>query len=344
MRLPTRRKLLLVGFGLAVGAGGHAYWRGRGRGGDEPVSLEIAAMPIPAFDTARPEQRRFGALTYRSGLALKSKTRGFGGFSALWRDPARARIVTITDQGQWFTGDLAYSGQSLAGITNARMAPILGQDGRPLQDGPDYDCESLAIAGGEAFIGIERTHRVLRFPWAERGMLARGEPIELLEAIRRQPRNRGIEALCFAPPGHPLAGALLAFAEAPPDDDDKPSPGWVVTGSSRFEFHIARSEEFNVTDALFLPSGELILLERSYSPLRGVACRIRRIAGDAIRPGAMLDGEVLLQVDRHFEVDNMEGIAAHRDPVSGETILTLVSDDNFNPVQRTLLLEFTLAG
>jgi hypothetical protein len=37
----------------------------------------------------------------------------------------------------------------------------------------------------------------------------------------------------------------------------------------------------------------------------------------------------------------MEGLSVHRSP-SGETVLTLISDDNFSPVQRTLLLQFTL--
>jgi hypothetical protein len=37
----------------------------------------------------------------------------------------------------------------------------------------------------------------------------------------------------------------------------------------------------------------------------------------------------------------MEGIAAHRS-ASGETILTLISDDNFSALQRTLLMQFAL--
>jgi hypothetical protein len=39
----------------------------------------------------------------------------------------------------------------------------------------------------------------------------------------------------------------------------------------------------------------------------------------------------------------MEGIAAHRG-ASGETIITLISDDNFSALQRTLLLQFALPG
>jgi hypothetical protein len=37
----------------------------------------------------------------------------------------------------------------------------------------------------------------------------------------------------------------------------------------------------------------------------------------------------------------MEGIDAHVTP-DGETVLTLVSDDNFSMLQRTLLLQFAL--
>jgi hypothetical protein len=36
----------------------------------------------------------------------------------------------------------------------------------------------------------------------------------------------------------------------------------------------------------------------------------------------------------------MEGISAHR--AGKDTVLTLVSDDNFSPIQRTLLLQFKL--
>lgn len=345
MRRATRRGL--IGLGLAGGAAfglGYGVWKRRTFGRADSLAADVSAKAISAFDRTKPAQRRFGLLTFRSGLELTSGAPGFGGWSALWRDPIDPRLVAVSDHGQWLTARIVYGDRVLAGLADARLSPVLGQDGAPLGAGGDYDCESLAIGGGEAFVGVERTHRVLRFAWEASGIGARGVPMTLPEEIGRQPRNRGIEALCIAPAGHPLAGALIAFAEAAPSGDEDPSPGWVLTGPERFGFHVARSHDFNVTDALILPSGELILLERSFTPLRGVGCRLRRIARDAIRPGAMLDGEVLMQADRGFEIDNMEGIAAHRDPGSGETVLTLMSDDNFMPFQRTLLLEFALAG
>ena len=40
-------------------------------------------------------------------------------------------------------------------------------------------------------------------------------------------------------------------------------------------------------------------------------------------------------------MDNFEGLALRRDR-AGRTLLYLVSDDNFVPLQRTLLLQFRL--
>ena len=55
----------------------------------------------------------------------------------------------------------------------------------------------------------------------------------------------------------------------------------------------------------------------------------------------MIDGPSIFEADLGDEVDNMEGIDAHL-TAEGETVLTMVSDDNFSMIQRTLLLQFTL--
>jgi hypothetical protein len=41
------------------------------------------------------------------------------------------------------------------------------------------------------------------------------------------------------------------------------------------------------------------------------------------------------------EIDNMEGLDVHRDS-DGEIVLTMISDDNFSLLQRSLLLQFGL--
>jgi hypothetical protein len=71
--------------------------------------------------------------------------------------------------------------------------------------------------------------------------------------------------------------------------------------------------------------------------------RIRRIPLASIEPGALIDGQPLIVADLGYQIDNMESIAVHRNE-DGETILTLVSDDNFSALQRNLLLQFALVG
>ena len=70
--------------------------------------------------------------------------------------------------------------------------------------------------------------------------------------------------------------------------------------------------------------------------------RIRRLPGAAIRPGALVDGPVLMEADLGQEIDNMEGLDAWAGP-GGRITLSLVSDDNGSFLQRSLYLEFRLA-
>ena len=71
--------------------------------------------------------------------------------------------------------------------------------------------------------------------------------------------------------------------------------------------------------------------------------RIRSVPLASIRPGAVLDGPELIFADMGYQMDNMEGLSLHR-AADGALVMTIVSDDNFSPLQRTLLLQFTLVG
>jgi hypothetical protein len=56
----------------------------------------------------------------------------------------------------------------------------------------------------------------------------------------------------------------------------------------------------------------------------------------------VVDGPVLTYADMGQQVDNMEALSVHR-TADGTLVLTLISDDNFSALQRTMLLQFTLA-
>ena len=99
---------------------------------------------------------------------------------------------------------------------------------------------------------------------------------------------------------------------------------------------------FDITDAVGLADGRLLVLGRRFRWSEGVKMRIREIPAKLVKPGGLLLGRALLRADLRYEIDNMEGIAVHTDG-HGRTVLSLISDDNFNGfLQRTLLLQFEL--
>jgi hypothetical protein len=334
---PSRRSVLAGLGAAALAAPARAQSLEPGR-----IPVSISARPIASFEPGNPTKTRFGQLVFRGGLQLSGSHPRFGGFSGLWRSPDGARLIAITDNGFWLTGRLARNNQGkLAGLDEAELAPILGASGKPLHRSRYYDTESLAILGSTAFIGVERAHDILRFDFARHGVEARAQLVPTPPALKRLPGNRGLEALGVLPAGHPVAGALIAISERS-GREDEPTMGFIIGGRQPGTLQVIRRDGYDVTDLAVLPGGDMLLLERWYKPLRGVGMRIRRIAGATIRPGAKLDGPLLIEADLGQEIDNMEGMAVHLE--NGRTIITLISDDNFSTfLQRTVLLEFELA-
>ncbi|KRQ12323.1 twin-arginine translocation pathway signal [Bradyrhizobium pachyrhizi] len=308
---------------------------------NEPVSIDVNARPLPSFDIRDRARTRFGALEYRSGLILTSSFSGFGGLSALRLDAKGERFIAVSDQGSWFTGRIVYRGREMVGLEDVEAAPLLGADGRPITATRGwYDSESLALDGSFAYVGLERVNQVLRFDFAKGFTRSRGEVIALPPAARKLPNNKGLEGLVFVPKGQPLAGTLIAFSERGLDASGN-LVAFLVGGKTPGQFSVRRSENFDISDALLLPSGGLLILERKFSWFGGVGIRIRRLALSDIAPGAVVDGPAIFNADLGNEIDNMEGIDAHVTE-EGETVLTMVSDDNFSLIQRNLLLQFTL--
>jgi hypothetical protein len=305
-----------------------------------PVSIEVNARPIPSFDTRDRARLRFGALEYRSGLILTSRFRGFGGLSGFRLDPKGERFIAVSDRGGWFTGRIVYRGREMTGLDDVEAAPLLGPDGRPITARGWYDSESLALDGTFVYVGIERVHRILRYDFAKGFIRARGEEIPVPPAVRKLPRNGGLEALVMVPKGLALAGTLIALSERGLDADGN-IIGFLIGGKTPGQFSVRRTEKYEISDAVLLASGDLLVLERKFSWLAGVGIRIRRLQLKSLAPGAVVDGPAIFEADMGHEVDNMEAIDAHVTP-EGDTVLTLVSDDNFSLVQRNLILQFTL--
>ena len=304
-----------------------------------PASIEIQSRLIASLDHSDSDRRRFGQLEFRGGLVLTSSFRQFGGISSLSVAPDGANFIAVTDRSWWLRGRITYDGTRPSGIAAAEMAPMLGPDGRTLASRRWYDSESLTRDGDTLYVGIERVHRIVRFDYGKDGLLARAQPIDVPAAFRSLPDNGGIEALVFMPRGGPLGGTLIAISERGRDEAGN-HLAFLIGGQRTGTFAIRRRNAFDISDATLLSANDLLVLERRFSWTAGLFIRIRRIAVADIRPGALVDGPSLFEADLGQQIDNMEGISVHRS--GGDFVLTLISDDNFSPIQRTLLLQFTL--
>jgi hypothetical protein len=302
-----------------------------------PKTIEIQAREIGSFDRRNAQNRRFGELEFVGGLVLQSAHKHFGGFSGLYIAPDGTSFIAHSDRGHWLRGKFKRDGTRVTGIENAEMAPMRGPDGRTLAARRWFDTEALAVDGDTLYVGIERANLILRYRLSD-GLTARGLPIQVPNGVRKLPFNHGLEALAFVPKGMPLAGALLAVSERGLDEKGN-ILAFIIGGSTPGGFTIKRSDDFEISDAAISPSGHLVIVERYFRWLTGIHLRIRAIPLADIKPGALVDGKVLLEADNNFEIDNMEALAITKN-AAGQVVLTMLSDDNFNYFQRTILLRF----
>ncbi len=304
---------------------------------DRVLSISINAEPFTAFETNNPSQKKFGSLEFRGGLILTSPNKAFGGFSALHLQPDGEHFIALSDRALWLRGRIVYNGMQPMGIAEAEIAPVLDEKLKPA---PKWDTESMAMDDGRLYVGLERIHRILCFDYGKKGLLAGGRYIPVPPEMKDLPSNQSLEALVYVPKPFRLKGTLIAFSERGLTKEGN-IKSFLIGGPTPGMFSVKRTGGYDISDAVLLPCGDVLLLERQYSLDRGVSMRLRRLQLDAIQPGALLDGPVLMEADGRHEIDNMEALSVHRTR-SGEILLTLLSDDNLSSLQRTLLLQFVL--
>lgn len=299
----------------------------------DAVPLAVEAVPLNPENEL---QVRAGALRYRGGIAVRSPDKRFGGFSGLAVDADGRRLTAVSDRGARFRAQIRYGDAGrLTGLAAGRIGPLRGPDGRPLR-GLDADAEALAfLPDGAALVAFERRHRILRYPAGRNALSGRPERRGAPAGLAAAPSNGGAETLA-----HIGGGDLLVLTEGLAHGSGA-FAGWVARKGRWRPVAYARTGGFRPTDATALPNGDIAVLERHYSPATGVSARIVSIPRAALTADRPIRGRELLYLAPSMTVDNFEGIAARRGP-DGKTVLYILSDDNFNPRQRTLLLMFEM--
>jgi hypothetical protein len=299
----------------------------------QPVAVFSQTVPLDPRD---PSARQAGELEYRGGIALRSTDARFGGFSGLHISSDGATLLAISDRGAWLRLGLSYdrSGR-LVGAARAEMGALVGEDGRPLT-GLAADAEALAVlSDGSMLVAFERRHRILHYPEAEPPFSKPPSLFPAPEGLAEAPSNGGLEALV-----HVGRGFLVAIAERMTAGGGALA-AWVGRAGVWEPFGYVRKPGFRVTAAGLLPGGDLVVLEHRYSAASGSVARFVRVPRNAIAPRRRVEGKALAELEPPLTTENFEGIAIRRGEAR-EALIYVISDDNFNPLQRTLLMVFAL--
>lgn len=302
---------------------------------DAPAPLntsQLVTQHRPVDLPKLPHSLGTGELVLTGGWELRSKNSSFGGFSAL-QAVGNGRLLALSDAA-------VMAGFTLTNGPVTRdsfVAPLPVRKGEP-SNKMDQDSESLTFdpATGRYWVGYEQRHRIRRFAPAFARAQATGKPA----VMQDWPDNGGVEAMVRRDDGsflvfsesrslRPGVTVGLIFASDPAE------PGAKVQG-----FAYQPPKGFRITDIAELPDGRFITLHRRFDYVRGVVAKVGIIEPAQIGPDRLVVPRVIATFEPPLPVDNMEGIAVEQQ--SGKTIIWMISDDNYFPVQRTLLLRFDL--
>ncbi len=295
------------------------------------VSLGQSETRPVRFSDSNPKQTRFGKLEFLGGLEWWSDRADFGGFSGMLLDDDDT-LTALTDKGHWARARLVFNPKgALAAIEGLEIWRLYATKDEFLKR-PFTDSEAITRDGDALLISFEGGWgggRVSRFAtlWAPE------EPVKGLPDLSGLGSNQGLESLLKLPDGR-----LVMIAEEPAEGDDH--IGWILENGVSKPFTLRREAAYSPTDLALGPNGKtLYLLERRYSLLGGPGMRIRHFPLADLKPGAVIEGEGLIDLGAGHAVDNMEALATRRGKF-GATELFVLSDDNFSYRQRTLLLHF----
>jgi hypothetical protein len=288
----------------------------------------ILFKPV-VLDSRDPARTKLGALTFLHGWSLDSLNRGFGGISALHVD--NGAVVALSDAGALIRFPLPKGTSSVRGRID--LLPV-GSGG--LVPKRDRDTESMVLSGGHAWIGFEWRGAIRRYVtggW-------RSDASHAPAAMRKWPNNSGAEGIVRLKDGRFLVFSEGAMRKDGTSEVVEFGGDPAVAGTTVRSLGYRAPPGYRLTDAAVLPDGRLLLLNRRFSLFEGVAAKLVVARPPWPDADAIIAGDEIADFASPVTVDNMEALSVTRE--AGRTIVWIASDDNFSPLQRTLLLKFAL--
>lgn len=247
----------------------------------------------------------------------------FGGLSGLAWDPTEKALLAISDRGQAFL--LPFAADQPVARVGRIDRPRGGYDPEALRRTPEGGW-LVAFEHGALIADYPGpAHSLTRPPRATRSLAKQAGPDDVT----------GIEALALLD-----FGRLLAIAEGGAHTQ---RPAWLIDGPDVEARAYPIDDGFSPVDALALPNGDLLVLERRFNGIVPpfFSTRLARVPAALLdAPGRPLEPETRIDLAEILPSENWEGMEiAGR---GADRALWLVSDDNQRWPFRTLLARLPL--
>ena len=288
---------------------------------------------------------RFMRIDILSSLLIKSKTYNslpITEFSDLAWDEDEQLLYAVSDEGLLYHLKLDLTDRELKTVNIVFSTKLKNKNKQPLKSRLS-DSEGLTLRNGnngkkgdsELIISFENVPRIATYS-LDGNFISK---IKIVKKLRNRKyfrhKNKALESVTL----HPKFGILTA-AEQPLKE--KPLTQQTLYSSSGKEWDFAASKVKNssITAIEVLPNGDVLILERAYNGLLSpVVISLRQLNIKNCKGIKLCETSLIAKFDSSegWVLDNFEGLTHLR----GNQYL-MVSDNNNNPFQKTILVLFEI--
>jgi len=259
----------------------------------------------------------------------------FSEISDLAYDSKTKKLFMVSDEGKLFIFKAAFA-EKISQLEPIDAIELRKKNGKKLKKWR-RDSEGMTLDGEKRLlISFEGKAKIA---WFHKNSKKRGEQIKtykLPKVLRNmdnyRTKNKALEALAW----HPKYGIVTA-AEWPLKRDNKKRQTIYALNGKQWHFRAEPEGRSAISAIEVMDDGNFLVLERSFiSYLDPFVVTLKKVYIDKCRKG-MCKTEVLLKMNSHqgWAVDNFEGLAK-----VGKDRYVMISDDNDNFFQKTLLIYF----
>ena len=260
--------------------------------------------------------------------------------SGLAWDEDEKLLYAISDEGLLYHLTINIDDNKLNNVKIISAMQLMDINGLAIH-GKYSDSEGLTIVNSnngkkgdsELIISFENKPRITRYTTKGEIISKVKIPKKLRKRKYYRHKNKALEGVTI----HPKYGILTA-AEYPLKSHSISEQTLYSASGKEWHFPSAKARNSSITSLEVLPNGDVLILERAYvNPLVPVVINLSRLKLDQCDKKKVCKKETIARFSGAdgWLLDNFEGLAHYR----GNQYF-LVSDNNKNPLQKTILILF----